>query len=169
VFNGVGHDNGLTEKGEGEARSEPTVSGYHISSIYHHWYLQPQRATKSPLHWFQSCHWLKKSMARHPTNGRGRNSTWITVHRLRCTVRRFDDQRGYFCDTVRHPCTCEDGKRQSLAVRATEPPALMGGCYCAGRRKKIFAWGTNKMDPLVSPRDIQPFYDRKRAKIEILY
>jgi len=84
-------------------------------------------------------------MARHPTNGRGRNSTWITVHRLRCTVRRFDDQRGYFCNTVRHPCTCEDGKdNHSLSGRQNHRP---NGRLLCGRRKKVFAWGTNKMVP----------------------
>lgn len=78
-------DNGSTEK----ATFKPTVS--RPSLIY-----LPQTATISRSHCFRCVPLVQGNQwTRYPTNGHGRKSTWIAVNRLRCTVRRFVDQRSY--------------------------------------------------------------------------
>ena len=100
---------------------------------------------------------------RYPTNGHGRKTTWIAVHRLRCTVRRFVDQRSYSA-TQSAVCAGVDKTTSRCQGDGTYYPN--GRLLCTVRAsQEHLPQQTNKQNMV--PQSLrQPFYDRQRVKIK---
>ena len=122
-------------------------------------------ATISRLHCFRCVPLAQRNQwTRHPTNGHGRNTTWIAVHRLRCTVRRFVDQRSYSAT----PSAVRAGVNKTISRCQGDGTYYPNGRLLCGRRKNVCpSRQTNKKWFLdLFERHIQPFDDRQRVKIK---
>ena len=103
-------------------------------------------------------------MDRYPTYGHGRNTAWIAVHRLRCTVRRFVDQRSYSAT----PSAVRAGVDKTTSRCQGDGTYYPNGRLLCERRKNVCpSRQTNKIWFLdVFEKHIQPSYDRQRVKIK---